>query len=121
MVYVIALSLIIFSPNKLTIKYVSEISGWPLSMPVYVCEAAVAEELVVVVDVSLIVMAEVPRAVAGKSFSPHIKHWKARSTSLMMADKFYPMSLKRRRNTFTWIILQVQCVNNTVAWWKVSY
>lgn len=41
-------------------------------MPVYVCEVAAAEELVVVEDVFLTAMAEAPRAVAGKCF--HTTH-----------------------------------------------
>lgn len=38
----------------------------------YVCEVAAAEEPAAVVDVSLIAMAEAPRAVGGKNF--HIAH-----------------------------------------------
>jgi len=43
-----------------------------LSTPVFVCEVAVAEVAAVEEGVSLIAMAEAPRTVGGKVFTPHL-------------------------------------------------
>ncbi len=45
-----------------------------MSTPVYVCVVAVAGEAVVEAAVSLIAMAEAPRAVGGKIFTPVTVH-----------------------------------------------
>lgn len=76
------------------------VSGWPLSTPVFVCVAAVAEVVAVEEDVSLIAMAEVPRTVGGKLVTPLFRLDIKSLTCSSMEDFYSLLSFKWGKNRY---------------------